>query len=245
MTGADPKPAFAPDSPTDHRRSWARVAVGMAPSLVALALWWGGTAAGVLPDIRGLFPVFVVWVFASAMVPLAYIRKIYCLLIVLGLLVPITAAVLAMNFRTARVEGPSMLPVLVEGDVLLVDERADLVPLGIYVLEVEGENNPLVKRLVGLPGQTMDARYGRLFADDTEVHPRRGDAPDTWNTDRPVPSIFTSRLPRRLEDGQYFFLGDNPPVSRDSRQFGPVGREAIRGRVVWSLRGSHGFGPVE
>lgn len=245
MNAAAEPEAFTPDEPTDHGRSWARVAVGMAPSLLGLAGWWIGTATGLLPDIKGLFPVFVVWVFASAVVPLAYIRKVWCLLIVLFLFLPVSAAVLAMNFETAKVEGASMVPTLVEGDVLLVDTRAELDALGVYVIEVEGENNPLVKRLVGLPGQTVDARYGRLFADDTEVHPRKGGAPDSWNTDRAVDSRVSMRLPRKLEDGEYFVLGDNPGVSRDSRQFGPIKAANIKGKVVWSLKGSHGFGPVE
>ncbi|MBX3475106.1 MAG: signal peptidase I [Planctomycetes bacterium] len=245
MTESAPEVAFTPDEPTDHKRSWARVAVGMAPSLVALAAWWGGTALGWLPDIKGLFPVFVVWVFASAMVPLAYIRKLYCLLIVFFLPLPITAFVLAMNFTTARVEGASMWPTLVEGDVLLVDTTADPAPLGIYVFEVEGENNPLVKRLAAMPGQLVDLRFGRMFADDVEVHPRRGGRTDEWNTERPVPSVSGMSFPRTLKDDQYFLLGDNPAQSRDSRRFGPVGRDSIKGRVVWSLKGSHGFGPVE
>jgi signal peptidase I len=237
--------AFTPDEPTDYKRSWQRVGVGMIPSLVGFAAWFGGVAAGLIPNIKGLMPVFVVWVFVSALVPLAYIRKLYCLVIVCFLFFPIVGFVLLMNFQTAKVEGASMLPVLVEGDVLLVDTTADPDALGMYVIEVEGENNPLVKRLVGLPGQTIDARYGRLFADDTEVHPRKGGAPDTWNKERPVDSRVTARFPRKLEEGEYYLIGDNPEVSRDSRQFGPIKRESIKGKVVWSLKGSHGFGPVE
>lgn len=245
MNAAEQPGAFAPDEPTDHKRSWARVAVGMAPSLLALAGWWTGTATGLLPDIKGLFPIFVVWVFASAVVPLAYIRKLYCILIVFFLLFPISAAVLAMNFETARVEGASMVPALVEGDVLLVDTTAGPEALGLFVLELEGENNPLVKRLVGLPGQEVDIRYGRMFADGREVHPRLGGSPDQWNEQRPVPSANSPAFPRRLGDDQYFVLGDNPAHSRDSRQFGPVKAASIKGKVVWSLKGSHGFGPVE
>lgn len=237
--------AFTPDEPTDYKRSWQRVGVGMIPSTIGLATWWGGTALGWIPDIKGLFPVFVAWVFVSAVVPLAYIRKLYCVLIVLFLFFPILGFVLAMNFQTAKVEGSSMVPTLVEGDVLLVDTKADLDTLGMYVIEVEGENNPLVKRLVGLPGQTIDARYGRLFADDTEVHPRQGGAPDSWNKERPVDSQVSSRLPRKLEADEYFVIGDDPGASRDSRQFGPVKAANIKGKVVWSLKGSHGFGPVE
>ena len=116
--------------------------------------------------------------------------------------------------------------------------------LGIFVLDVEGEkHNPLIKRLVGLPGETVDVRYGRVFANELEVFPRDGTPPDVWNETRPAHARYYSGG-RTLNEGEYFFLGDNPPDSRDSRAFGGVAGTAVEGRIVWSLRGSHGFGRV-
>lgn len=151
---------------------------------------------------------------------------------------------LAVNFKAVKVEGNSMQPYLQPGDVLLVDLTAGPdYRYGIYTLNLpDGEHAHVIKRLVGLPGEKMDVRYGRVFADDTEVYPRDGSASDTWNETRPANARFYSG-PR--DNGEkYFVLGDNPPDSRDSRHFGALEASAFEGRVVWSLRGSHGFGPV-
>lgn len=184
--------------PTDYVLGWKRVAVGLAPPLIGLATYGIGVLAGAWAYGAGLFPAFVVWVFASALAPHAYVRRRTALALGIGLAVPSFAAVLAMNFSVVRVEGASMEPTLLEGDTLLVDDKAEPAP-GIWVLEVPGENNPLVKRLVDPPA---------------------GAEP-------------------------YWVLGDNETASRDSRHFGRVGREAIKGRVAWSLKGSHGFGPIK
>ncbi len=139
-----------------------------------------------------------------------------------------------------------MLPTFHPGDVLLVDETvAPNTPLAIYVIHVQREeHNPLIKRLVGMQGQTVTGGYDRVFTDGVEVHPRTGTAADSWNEDRPADRRIYLRRALTLAEGEYFFLGDNPPESRDSRDFGPLERDAVRGRVVWSLRGTRGFGPV-
>lgn len=156
----------------------------------------------------------------------------------------VLSATVALNFKAVKVEGNSMQPYLQPGDVLLVDlteqpgER-----YGIYTLNLpDGDHAHVIKRLVGLPGEDMDVRYGRVFADEAEVYPRNDTASDTWNDQRPANARFYSG-PRDNGEG-YFVLGDNPPDSRDSRHFGALDADAFEGRVVWSLRGSRGFGPL-
>lgn len=72
------------------------------------------------------------------------------------------------------------------------------------------------KRVVGIPGDTVVGRLGRVFVNGTKAD----DIP-TW----PFPSV-------RLAPEQYYVLGDNRSVSQDSRDFGPVPRDAIFARVV-------------
>jgi signal peptidase I len=157
------------------------------------------------------------------------------------------ALTVVVNFRAVRVDGESMSPSLRAGDVLFVDCRATApTPLAIYMLSVEGERlNPILKRLVGLPGQRLEADRGRLYADGQEVHPRLTGAPQEWNDVRPVYVHGRLEAALSLESGEHFFLGDNPRESRDSRHFGPVRPEAVTGRVIWRLRGPGGYGPVE
>ena len=81
----------------------------------------------------------------------------------------------------------------------------------------------LEKRVIGIPGETVVGRGGRVLVDGTEA--------DNSRTP-PFPSI-------RLGRGDYFVLGDNRTFSQDSRDFGPVPRDAIFARtilVIWPLR---------
>jgi signal peptidase I len=226
--------------PTDYVLGWKRVGVGLAPSLFGLAVYGIGLLTGLWEYGPGLFPAFIVWVFASALAPHAYIRRRTAFALGVGLAIPSLAAVLAMNFGVVQIDGASMEPTLFPGDSLLIDEKAEPEAGGLYVLEVSGENNPLIKRIVGVPGQKLEFRLGRVFADGVEMYPRTGD-PAEYATERPVED-FNGTV--NLGEDEYFVLGDNPTQSRDSRRFGTVKAEAFKGRVAWSLKGSRGFGPV-
>lgn len=231
------------------RRYVRAMAIAMAPSLafgLALSLLiWRRT----LPPLPGLMPGVLGWCMLSGGVPLLNRRSPFVLVLfgaMLGL--PALALTLAVNFKVVRVEGESMLPHLHPGDVLLVDLRASPEQFAspgheVWMLEVEGEpENPLVKRLVGAPGQVLEARYGRLYADGREVHPRLPGPASEFLEERGVYEGGYLRNGMRVEEGRYFFLGDNPQASRDGRHFGPVSPDAVRGRVVWRLKGSGGFG---
>jgi signal peptidase I len=80
----------------------------------------------------------------------------------------------------------------------------------------------LTKRVIGVPGDTVVGRDGRVFVNGTKA--------DDIPTD-PFP-------PTHLGANQYFVLGDNRSAAQDSRDFGPVPRDAIFGRAFltyWPL----------
>ena len=178
---------------------------------------------GVVPALHGLTRSYTWWFIACAILSLQYfsfpkLRRV-AVMLPLSLLVAVACLgiAFAVNFKAVRVEGDSMEPTLLPGDVLLMDltEPADA-RFGIYVLDVpDEEHNPLIKRLVGFPGEAIDVRYGRVFANEEEVYPRDGSAPDSWNRERPAYARFYDGAVM-LNDDEYFFLGDNPPDSRDS-----------------------------
>lgn len=104
----------------------------------------------------------------------------------------------------------------------------------------------LVKRLIGLPGDTVELRQKQLFVNGKEVH----DGSFAMHKDSRVGSersVSTYQLFRRdnfgpvtVPAGQYFFLGDNRDHSYDSRYWGAVPRHYIKGRaflIYWSYGG--------
>ncbi len=196
------------------------------------------------PPLPGLLAGWIGWCVLAALLPLATRKN--AALAATGAIVglPVLALTVALNFRVVRVEGASMAPTFAPGDVLLIDRKgspADFANPGheIYVLDVPSEkHHPLVKRLVATPGQTLIVRDGRLYADGERVFPR-DDSLDAPRLD------YRGHLQEGAKPEGYFFIGDNPGDSRDSRSFGPVQAEMIEGRVVWRLKGSRGFGRVE
>ena len=104
----------------------------------------------------------------------------------------------------------------------------------------------LVKRLIGLPGDTVELREKRLFVNGKEVHDEgfavHKDA--RVGSERSAASYALFRRdnfgPVTVPAGQYFFLGDNRDHSYDSRYWGTVPRHYIKGRafiIYWSYGG--------
>ena len=84
-----------------------------------------------------------------------------------------------------------------------------------------------VKRVVALPGDRVAMRAGVLFVNG-EAADHYGCIPDRENLDELV-----------VPEEEFFVLGDNRPVSCDSREFGLVAEHLIKGRVrarFWPLR---------
>jgi signal peptidase I len=199
----------------------------------------------VLPVSPGLIPFFVAWFVVCGLLGLVTSRSWWLfggLSVIIAL--PLLVVVVLINYEPMQVNGLSMQPTLQPDDVVLVDRRAHRIDaLGLYVIRRSTDpDRVMVKRAVGLPGQTLEARDGRLYADGVEVHPRVGGT--GWNDERSVYAQFNLAQPMTLGPDEYFFIGDNPGSSRDSRREGPYSASQIEGRVIWRLKGHHGIGPL-
>jgi len=139
----------------------------------------------------------------------------------------------SLFFNLSVVRGSSMAPGIQDGDRILVEpwsyllspiERGDVVVLR-YPLDPEID---YIKRVIGLPGDCISLAHGEVW-----VNGERLAEPYVESIDA------SSSLSAVIEPGHYFVLGDNRPRSSDSREFGTVPEEYVRGRVdlrLWPLR---------
>jgi signal peptidase I len=169
------------------------------------------------------------------------------------LALPVAAALLLRAFALEpfAVTSDSMRPTLEAGDRLFVNKLAPLRRGDVVVFERGGAR--YVKRIVGLPGERVEVRGGRVFVN--------GVAAEGWRTGTLRVDAHGRALGGRREclgavehevlddlgasgadgrgvvpDAHYFVLGDNRDHSTDSRTLGPIARAEIVG-VVTTLLG--------
>jgi signal peptidase I len=135
------------------------------------------------------------------------------------------------GFQLSTVDGNSMLPTLHDEDRLFVNKAIYLLVNPNYGDVVilrdprrrTGKAVYLVKRVVGLPGDTIEIRNHQLYRNGERV-------------DEPYVRGMTETAsygPEIVPGGHYFVMGDNRNNSTDSRTFGSVSRKLIEGRAEW------------
>ncbi len=139
--------------------------------------------------------------------------------------------------ETAIITSGSMEPTLRIGDRILVDHRASLAgswARGDVILfdapaGWSGEGETLAKRVVALPGDTVEVRNGSVVLNGAPV------SEPYLSQDAPPSDAAAEMLNstgRKLGSGQYWVMGDNRFNSDDSRTNGPLPSEAIRGHLL-------------
>lgn len=134
------------------------------------------------------------------------------------------------SLQSYTVSGQSMEPSFEDGEWLLVDklsyrfsspDRGDVI-----IFDPPGTSNqPYIKRIIGLPGEYIEIRNGRIYISND-----KGVFEYVENTDLPdIPPSDNGSW--EIPEGSYFVLGDNRDNSSDSRVFGPVPEGNIIGRV--------------
>lgn len=126
-----------------------------------------------------------------------------------------------------------MRPAFLAGDIVIYQRgHLDHLDYGDVVIVQSwlDRKTDYVKRINALPGDVVSVdEKGYLSRDGEEIK-----EPEIMHgyqqTDSPI------QYPYRLEEGEYFCMGDNRQVSLDSRTFGPVKQSQIRGKAVALIR---------
>lgn len=147
-----------------------------------------------------------------------------------AVLVFVLAAVLTLFgavFTVVSVDGGSMNPALEHGDRLFLTrgyespQRGDVI--AFRFLESDGRSVALIKRVVALPGDTVE-----IIGDSAWVN-------GEMSADAPTARVGTTGVrfsPVVVPEGSVYVLGDNRPVSLDSRFIGPVPQGDVIGKAV-------------
>jgi signal peptidase I len=164
--------------------------------------------------------------------------------VVLAVAVGLAFAVRAFVLQTYFIPSPSMEPTLLVGDRILVDKlsyhlhgvsRGDIVVFATPPKEMSDPSiKDLVKRVIGLPGETISSSGGRVSINGKPL-------PEPW---LPPGTVTTGIATQKIPPNEYFVMGDNRSDSQDSRFFGPISRSLIVGRVVvriWPFSRFHIF----
>jgi len=132
------------------------------------------------------------------------------------------------------VNGSSMVPTFTDGDYLIIDEISYRFndPGRGEVIVFRFPNDPskfFIKRIIGLPGETVEIRGGNVFITNTEF-------PNGEQLYEPY--VFhpsENQIKVKLGDNEYFVMGDNRAQSSDSRVWGPLPRHFLVGQAFLRL----------
>ena len=122
-----------------------------------------------------------------------------------------------------RVDGDSMKNTLKNGDILLLYKLSSINRFDIIVLDEEKDNEKIIKRVIGMPGETIAIKKGKIYINDKVIDDEYayGETSDYNKV--------------TLRDNEYFILGDNRLISKDSRYFGPIKENEIKRKIVFRL----------
>lgn len=165
------------------------------------------------------------------------LRELLGMLVYVGIVLVITFLIITFVGQRTHVSGESMENTLDDGDQLIVDkltyrfhdpERFDII---VFPFRYK-ENTYYIKRIIGLPGETVQILDGKIYIDGAELNESYGR--------EVMQDAGTAAEPITLGDDEYFVLGDNRNYSSDSRDpsVGVIHRKELVGRAwlrIWPL----------
>ncbi|WCK57732.1 signal peptidase I (plasmid) [Aneurinibacillus sp. Ricciae_BoGa-3] len=134
----------------------------------------------------------------------------------------IVLVLLSLFFQFSIVPSESMVPTIQVKDYLLIYTKSDYKRGDIISFKLPiNEKESYLKRIIGLPGDTVEVKKGSVYVNDVALK-------ENYLNEKPTYTYPKTKVPA----GCYFVLGDNRNNSYDSHSWGFVKRDEIHGKVV-------------
>ena len=139
----------------------------------------------------------------------------------------IIIVIVVVLFRTfimtpAVVDGLSMYDTLNDHDIVIINKIVmktnNINRFDIVVLKNNTDGDKIIKRVIGLPGEKIEYKDNKLYINGEEIE-------DNFKTNE------TTDFTVETKENEYFVLGDNRELSKDSRYLGNFKKENIIGKV--------------
>ena len=141
--------------------------------------------------------------------------------------VVIAAIVFTKIVIPIRIDGESMYPTLHDKDTAIINalylSKSDIKRFDIIVLRCDKLDKDIVKRVIGLPGDTIIFKDDRLYINGTYYS-------EDYLDKKYIEELFTNDFEIALKDDEIFVLGDNRLRSADSRTLGTFKYSDIIGK---------------
>lgn len=140
----------------------------------------------------------------------------------------------AFIFIPLEITGSSMAPTLDEGDYVITENITKIKRFDVVVFYAP-DGNTYVKRVIGLPGEHVVYEKDKLFVDGVEIKEDFLDMSDKKKSDYSFTSDLDSKDllgKEKIPKDQYFVMGDNRRLSKDSRTFGTISEYSITGKAL-------------
>ncbi|PXW89223.1 signal peptidase I [Streptohalobacillus salinus] len=152
--------------------------------------------------------------------------------IVIALLIVVVVRGVLMT--PSIVKGDSMDPNLQDGDRIIISKIHDIDRFDEIAFIAPDKDENYVKRVIGLPGDHIKIEDDVLYINNTPyVEVYLDDKKEGYGSDQ----LFTGNysLDGVVPEDSFFVLGDNRPISRDSRSFGVIDASSVIGEVVFRI----------
>lgn len=150
-------------------------------------------------------------------------------------IIPVFMLIISVFIKEYELVQSSMSPAYNDGDIVIVltKKAFDFNKLGHNdVVIINEENEQICKRIAAVPGDIIIYNDGYLFLKNAD------NKNSILNENKPI-ETFLGQIGNReikINENEYFVLGDNVQNSVDSTEFGPVNKDQIIGKVIFPIK---------